>query len=150
MSHSSPPTRFAHQRLEAYRLAVELFRGVEQLAGSFPRGHADLRDQLRRSTAATVRHIAEGANRYESRDKAARFVLARAECGECEAALEMAAIAVPGYVGRARQLRILADRVAALLFGLIRRERAWLSSWGASSSPCATRTTRHPRPSTPA
>ena len=123
MSDSLPFTRFAHQRLDAYRVAVELFREVERLAAAFPRGHSDLKDQLRRATAATVRHIAEGANRYESRDKAARFILARAECGECESALEMAEISIPRCAGRARQLRTLADRVAAMLFGLIRRER---------------------------
>ena len=128
MSDSQATTRFAHQRLDAYRVAVEFFREVELLAATFPRGHADLKDQLRRATAATVRHIAEGANRYESRDKAARFVLARAECGECECALELAEISIPSCAGRARQLRSLADRVAAMLFGLIRRERERLEA----------------------
>ena len=128
MSDSLPTTRFAHQHLDAYRVAVELFREVEQLAAAFPRGHADLKDQLRRATAATVRHIAEGANRYESRDKAARFILARAECGECECALELVELSIPGCAGRARWLRHLADRVAAMLFGLIRRERSRLEA----------------------
>ena len=128
MSDSPPTTRFAHQRLDAYRVAVELYREVEQLSSAFPRGHADLNDQLRRATAATIRHIAEGANRYEPRDKAARFILARAECGECEFALEMTEIAIPSCRGRARRLRILADRIAAMLFGLIRRERGRLEA----------------------
>ena len=126
MSDSSPLTRFAHQRLDVYRVALDLFREMEHLAADLPRGHADLKDQLRRATAATVRHIAEGANRFEPRDKAARFVLARAECGECESALQMAEIAIPSCAGRARRLRVFADRVAAMLFGLIRRERARL------------------------
>jgi four helix bundle protein len=128
MSDLTPTTRFAHQRLDAYHVAMELFREVEQLAAVLPRGHADLKDQLRRACAATVRHIAEGANRYESRDKAARFVLARAECGECEAALEMVESVIPAMAGRARRLRFLADRVAAMLFGLVRRERARLQA----------------------
>ena len=111
-------TRFAHQRLDAYRVAVELYAGVERLAAELRPGYADLKDQVRRAAAATVRHVAEGANRWAPRDKAARFVLARAECGECEAALEMAQIA--GYsVGH---LRHLADRVAAMLTGLMHRE----------------------------
>ncbi len=108
-------TRFAHQRLDAYRVAVELYAGVERLAAELRPGYADLKDQVRRAAAATVRHIAEGANRWAPRDKAARFTLARAECGECEAALEMAQIA--GHsVGR---LLHMADRVAAMLTGLI-------------------------------
>ena len=117
-------TRFAHQRLDAYHVALELYRGVELLAARFPRGHADLKDQLRRSTAATVRHIAEGANRASPRDKAARFALARAECGECEATLEMAEVAAVAGPARIRPLRQRADRVAAMLVGLLRRERA--------------------------
>ena len=116
-------TRFAHQRLDVYRLALELFERVEELAGTFPRGYADLKDQLRRATAATVRHIAEGANRIHPRDKAARFMLARAECGESEASLQMAQIVGIVSTGRAEALRHRADRVGAMLLGLIRREQ---------------------------
>lgn len=121
-------TRFAHQRLDAYRVALDLFRGAEELAKRLPTGHADLKDQLRRSAAATVRHIAEGASRLQPRDKAARFVLARAECGECEATLEMAQVAGIATDARVRPLRRLADRVAAMLLGLVRRERARASA----------------------
>ena len=92
MSDHAFHTRFAHQRLDAYHVALELFEGVEEISGCFARGHADLKDQVRRAAAATVRHIAEGANRMLPRDKAARFALARAECGECDAALEMARV----------------------------------------------------------
>jgi four helix bundle protein len=121
---STTRTRFAHQRLDAYRVALDLFAGVEIVAGSFPRGFADLKDQVRRAAAATVRNIAEGANRIHPSDKAARFSVARGEAGECESALEMAGVA--GLVGPAEEIRLrtLADRVAAMLMGLIRRERA--------------------------
>ena len=115
---------FAHQRLDAYRVAIELFRGVEQVASRFPRGYADLRDQLRRAAAATPRHIAEGANRTHPRDKAARFIIARGECGECDATLEMAGIAGLGSQEEISRLRALADRVAAMLLGLVRCEHA--------------------------
>lgn len=120
----TPSNRFTHQRLDAYRVALDLYRGVEELASGFPRGFADLKDQLRRAAAATVRHIAEGANRMHPRDKAARFMVARGECGECDAALEMAGIVGLGGPAQRAELRRLADRVAAMLRGLIRRERA--------------------------
>ena len=35
-----------HQRLDAYRVAVDLFRGVEDVAARFPRGYGDMKDQL--------------------------------------------------------------------------------------------------------
>jgi len=114
--------RFAHERLDAYRVALELFRGVEQTA--LPKGHADLRDQLRRATAATVRHIAEAANRSHPRDKAARFIVAQGECGECAAVLEMAELLGLAPAHRLQALRHLAGRVGAMLTGLIRRQRA--------------------------
>ena len=112
-------TRFAHHRLDAYHVALELFEGVETLAETLPRGYADLKDQLRRAAAATVRHIAEGANRMGPKDKAARFLLARAECGECASALDMAEVA---KLASPHRLQVLADRVAAMCPGLIRRE----------------------------
>jgi four helix bundle protein len=123
MSDTHLNTRLGHQRLDAYRVALELFEGVERVAATLPQGHAELKDQLRRAAGATVRNIAEGANRVHARDKAARFMVARGEVGECEAALEMVQVLalVPG--ARLIALRQLADRVAAMLWGLIRRLR---------------------------
>jgi four helix bundle protein len=116
-------TRFAHQRLDAYHVAMELFLGVEEIAATLPRGHAELKDQLRRAAGATVRNIAEGANRMYPRDQAARFTLARCECGECEAVLHMAQVLSLAPAPQLTGLRRLADRVAAMLCGLIRRLR---------------------------
>ncbi|MDH3592873.1 MAG: four helix bundle protein [Planctomycetota bacterium] len=116
--------RFAHQRLDAYRVALEMFRGVELLAGRLPRGFGNHKDQLRRAAAAVVRNIAEGANRTHPRDKASRFTIARGECGECDASLEMIEVLELLDPRDLRRLREQADRVAAMLRGLIRRETA--------------------------
>ena len=80
MSQSDPTLCFAHQRLDAYRVAVQLFRQIEEVTARFPRGHADLKDQMRRSAAATVRHIAEGANRFEPRRPRARRAPSSGAC----------------------------------------------------------------------
>jgi len=122
MAHSRYRTRFAHERLDAYRVALQLFVEVEQIV--LPQGHADLRDQLRRATAATVRHIAEAANRTHPRDKAARFIVAQGECGECAAVLEMAQALRLAPAARLHVARRLADRVGAMLTGLIRRQQS--------------------------
>ena len=125
MTRSEPErrTRFAHQRLDVYHVALRLFAGVEKLAAGFPRGHAELRDQTRRAAAATVRNIAEGANRMHGADKASRFLVARGEVGECDACLDMIAILELAPSERIETLRIDADRVAAMLTGLARRAR---------------------------
>ena len=116
-------TGFAHQRLDAFHAAMELTIGVERLATALPRGHADLKDQVRRAASATMRNISEGANRWASRDKAARFVIARGECGECDAALEMIQRLGLASGNDVQSLRRLADRVGAMLTGLIKRHR---------------------------
>ena len=50
-------------------------------------------------------------------------MLARAECGESEASLQMAQIVGIVSERRAEALRRRADRVGAMLLGLIRREQ---------------------------
>ena len=117
-------SRFAHRRLNVYRDSLELFRGVEEVAAGFPAGYADLKDQVRRAASAVVRHVAEGANRVHARDKAARFMVARGEVGECDAALEMVGIVGLAPPARLDGLRQLADRIAAMLWGLVRREQS--------------------------
>jgi four helix bundle protein len=133
MTDRLTPSRFAHQRLDAYRVAFELFCGVEDIVRRFPTGHADLRDQLRRAAAATVRNLAEGANRVRPRDKAARFAVARGEVDETDSALEMASALGLASAESIRQLRGLADRVAAMLWGLVRREQGRASRLGSRS-----------------
>ena len=124
MTQSDSINRFSQHRFDAYRVELKLFAGVEELARAFPRGYADLKDQLRRAAGATVLNIAEGANRIHHRDKAARFAIARAECGECDAALQMVEVVRIAAASQVRRLRRRADRVGAMLVGLIRREQA--------------------------
>ena len=114
-------TGFAHQRLDAFHAAMDLTIGVEHLAAGLPRGHADLKDQVRRAASATMRNITEGANRWGPRDKAARFVIARGECGECDAALEMLDRLRLAPARQVSRLRQLTDRVGAMLTRLIQR-----------------------------
>lgn len=117
------PTRFAHERLHVYRVSLDLLGGVERLAASFPRGHGDLKDQLRRAAAAVVLGIAEAAARMHARDKATRFGVARGECGECAAALDIARVIGIASDAETHRLQQLADRVSAMLMGLIRSEQ---------------------------
>lgn len=127
---SSTTNRFPHQRLVAYRVALGLFVEVERLAAELPHGYADLKDQVRRAAGAAVRNIAEGANRVQPRDKASRFVVALGEIGECEAALEMIQLLELAPCSVIDELRRAADRVAALVTGLVHRQRARANGGG--------------------
>ena len=49
--------------------------------------------------------------------------MARGECGECEAALQMVQVLSLVPAAKLIELRRLADRVAAMVWGLVRRLR---------------------------
>jgi four helix bundle protein len=120
MPDNTPQIGFAHERLDAYQVARQLAVEVQQVAKRFPRGYASLRRQLERASAAVPLLIAEGANRETRKDKNARFVIARGEAGECDAALEIAIALELICPVKGEELRGMTQRVGAMLTGLIR------------------------------
>lgn len=113
--------RFTHHKLDAYRVASEMADLVQPLAERFGQGHRGLADQLRRSADATVALTGEGANRYSPKQKRLRFTEARGEAGEVACHMERAF----NYrlVSEQELVAVLerADRVCAMLTGLIKR-----------------------------
>lgn len=112
---------FTHYKLDAYRVARELADLVIEVTSRVPEGHHKLVDQIVRAATGAEALIAEGANRYSPKQKRQRFVEARGEAGEVAAHLE-----------RLRRYRLiseqqlmqgltLADRLCAMLTGLIKR-----------------------------
>jgi four helix bundle protein len=112
---------FTHYKLDAYRVSGELADLAIALSKSLPEGHHKLADQTVRAATGAEALIAEGANRYTPKQKRQRFVEARGEAGEVAAHLE-----------RMRRYRFisheqlmqglgLADRLCAMLTGLIKR-----------------------------
>jgi len=118
----SLPNGFAHLRLDAYAVAQDLACGVARLSHTLPRGFAEVRDQLQRAALAVARHIAEGASRATPAEKRARFVIARGECAECDATLDTVLRLALAPEAEVRRLRQLADRLGAMLTGLVLRE----------------------------
>ena len=114
-------TSMSHERLDAYRVSLSLYRAIERIADSLPRGHADLKDQMRRSAGATVRNIAEAASRSHPKDRCARFSVARGECAETIASAEMAHAIGLADDAEFAYVHQLGARIAAMLVGLIRR-----------------------------
>jgi four helix bundle protein len=77
---------FDHERLDAYRLALEFDRTV---AGFRPsRGHRSLREQIDRASTGILACIAEGAGRRSPPDKRRFYGMARASATECVAHLD--------------------------------------------------------------
>ena len=71
------------QKLDVYRCSIEFVAISVEIGGAIPRGHAELRDQLRRAAFSVPLNIAEGAGRASEADGARHFAIARGSAMEC-------------------------------------------------------------------
>jgi four helix bundle protein len=79
-----------------------------------------LRDEATRAAKSACLNTAEGADRVTRADKARAFTIARGEAVEAVAAVEIAALSGDADPAAAQRCVAIADRVVALLTGLIR------------------------------
>ncbi len=117
---SPSPSRLSpvlpHHKLIAFSVARSLLLAV--LACRIR--DAKLRDEAVRSAKSACLNCAEGAGRVTRADKARAFAIARAEAVESAAAVEIAALCGDAPEVGAREVARLADRLVALLTGLVR------------------------------
>ena len=106
-----------HEKLVAYQEARALLACVVEAGIS----DAKLRDQALRAARSVCLNIAEGAGRTSWPDKARVYSIARGECCEVVAALEIATMSVACRLEAARRGARHAEAIDALLSGLIRR-----------------------------
>jgi four helix bundle protein len=102
---------FDHERLDAYRLSLEVARWVA--TADFPRGFSSLKDQTLRAAQSVVMNIAEGRGRGGDAGKN-HYRIALGSAAETCAALDLL-----GSVAAAEQQAKL-RRVGAMLHGLAR------------------------------
>ncbi len=104
---------FAHERLDAYRVAVEFVELADVLVRRLPKTKGQLGDQLARASEGIVLRIAEGAGaEYRSADQKRYFRSARGSSMECAAVLDICAVRGVGSpeqltTGRALLLRLV-------------------------------------------
>jgi hypothetical protein len=94
---------FPHEKLDAYRVAVEMARLARKLAEQVPRGHRNL------------------SNRRGAGEKRQRFAESRGGCGEVGATGDLLLAFEIGAPTDAEALKRLASRVSAMLTRLIAR-----------------------------
>ena len=82
---------------------------------------AKLRDEALRAAKSVCMNCAEGAGRVTRADKARAFTVARGECVEAAAAIEVAALLGDASEEDVHRVAVLADRVVAMLTRLILR-----------------------------
>jgi four helix bundle protein len=105
-----------HHKLIAFTVARDLVVAVRDSSIRSPH----LRDQALRAAQSAALNCAEGAGRVSRADKARAFAIARAECVEAAAAVEIAALCGEASAAAAAQVARLADRLVSLLTGLVR------------------------------
>jgi len=116
MTNPRRPPQLPHHRLIAYQVAVEYFLAIKAAQIR----DAKLRDEALRAAKSAVLNIAEGAGRFTHADKKRAFTIARGEGLEAFAALETAALTGDADDADVRRALPLADRLYALLTGLLR------------------------------
>jgi four helix bundle protein len=110
---------FGFQRLDAYRTAITFLSTSSRILQRVPRGHRDLKDQLRRAALSIPLNVAEGSGRV-NRDAGQFYSVARGSALECAAildALEALELLDGSVLHEPRQLLV---RVVSMLSGLVR------------------------------
>jgi len=108
--------KLPHHKLIAYSVARDFLVAV--IAARIR--DAKLRDEATRAAKGACLNCAEGAGRVTRADKARAFTIARGEAVEAAAAVEIAALCGDASPESALAVAHLADRLVALLTGLIR------------------------------
>ena len=106
-----------HHKLHAFGVAKEMLIAVK----SANIRDAGLRDQAMRAAKSACLNCAEGAGRVTRADKARAFAIARGECVEAAAAIEIAALSGDASEENLVRVTSIANRLVAMLTGLIRR-----------------------------
>lgn len=107
-----------HERLDAYRVAVELDRIVVAASRTSSRGSAWLWDQAQRAAASAVLNLAEACGR-DGADRARCLRIARGSALETDAALTLLAHRGALGEGHRGEARELGTRLVGMLHRLI-------------------------------
>ena len=112
---------FSHERLDAYRVAVEFLDIAMTLTKRLPRTKGQLGDQLARASEGIVLRLAEGAGaEYRSADQKRYFRSARGSALECAAVLDICRIKRIGTPEQLQHGRHLLLRLVQMLSKLAR------------------------------
>jgi four helix bundle protein len=108
------------ERLDVYRCAIDFLALAVRVTAHIPRGHADLRDQLRRASTSIPLNIAEASGKTGSADRARFHAIARGSALECAAILDVLLLLEAVTVEHVEQGKALLSRVVAMLSKMCR------------------------------
>jgi four helix bundle protein len=108
------------ERLDVYRCAIDFLTLVVRITGRMPRGHADLRDQLRRASSSIPLNIAEGTGKVSVAERAHFHATARGSAFECAAVLDVLGRFGAVAAEDVDEGKALLSRIAAMLSKMCR------------------------------
>ena len=108
------------QKLDAYRCAIDFVALTVRIQEAIPRGHGDLRDQLRRAALSVPLNIAEGSGRATEADASRHFAIARGSAMECAAVLDVIRVLGVLHEEPHQQAIVLLARLVAMLTKMCR------------------------------
>jgi four helix bundle protein len=111
---------FDHEKLEVYCVAVEYADAADAIAAKLKRGHAHIRDQLRRASDSIVNNVAEGAGEFQAAEKARFYRIALRSCTESAATLHTCQRRHLSDLIAIEEARLLLKRVVEMLTRLIK------------------------------
>jgi four helix bundle protein len=114
--NNSHGSSLPHHRLVVYQRALELLAAVRAAQVQ----DAKLRDEALRAAKGCCLNIAEGAGRFSRADKARVYAIARGECVECVAAVEIAGSAGDADANAVAVVGRLGNEVCCMLGSLVR------------------------------
>jgi len=108
------------ERLDVYRCAIDFLALAVRVTAHMPRGHADLRDPLRRASTSIPLNIAEASGKTGAADRARFHAIARGSAFECAAILDVLQLHGATTTIDVDQGKLLLSRVVAMLSKMCR------------------------------
>jgi four helix bundle protein len=114
------PVLLAHERLDAYRLCLELDELVVRVCAAAPKGHGWLVDQVQRASGSTALNLVE-ANGRTGADRVHLLKIAKGSVLETDSALDL--FVHRHLISSEHRVRAhcLAVRITQMLCGLMRQ-----------------------------
>ncbi len=108
------------ERLDVHRCAIDFLTLAVRIASHMPRGHSDLRDQLRRASSSIPLNIAEACGKTGNADRANFHAIARGSAFECAAILDVLQRFGAVAPEEVEEAKVLLSRVVAMLSKMCR------------------------------
>lgn len=106
---------FDHEKLDVYKVALEVVTLMDTVVESLPRGKSHLGDQLQRAGTSIVLNIAEGSGEYSGNEKNRFYRMAKRSGTECAAVIEICQRL--GFIENElyEEIRLLLVRIVSML-----------------------------------